>query len=63
MDSLFLLFASILAVYNISAALDGEGNPTVADADSPGAGILSYVLLNYTFMVKRIYATTGTRNR
>lgn len=42
-DAIFLLFASILSVYNISPAVDEAGNPIPVEADSPGAGVLLYV--------------------
>ena len=52
-DTLFLLLASVLSVYNISPALDDAGNPTEVDADSPGAGILLYVFTTTEYRVVR----------
>ena len=41
-DALFLTFASILAVFNISPALGEDGKPKTLDIDTSGDGILWY---------------------
>ena len=41
-DGLFLVFTSILSVYDLLPAVNDAGDPVPVNADSPGDGILLY---------------------